>query len=135
MPLAQIARRYSEREGYFNDLKKKENKTTLEYPHNTGPLVNDSISIKPQYKILRNKSFKLNFFEPKNSCVLLKDGTFGLVMNIVDCDNDRRLIMKKINSISSLYNNPDSRYINIHKGIFSNQPEFSSSVDNILFKE
>ncbi|XP_051162443.1 uncharacterized protein LOC127282315 [Leptopilina boulardi] len=132
-PLEQIVRRYSERESYLKDTKMKQT-LTLNHPHNSGPLDGDCAMIQKQYKILEKETFKLNCNEPKNSCVLLKNGVFGQVLNIIDCNNEIRLIIKKINCISQLYDNPDSRCINIYKGILSEEAEFSVPLTNVLSK-
>ncbi|XP_051157951.1 uncharacterized protein LOC127279569 [Leptopilina boulardi] len=131
-PLEQIAKRYSEREAVLNDVNIK--KTNLQRPHNTGPITKDVSDIKKQYKVFQTESVKINSLQLKNSCVLLKDGTFGQVLNIIDCINDTRLIVQRIMSTDALYEFPDSRLINIHKGILLKDTMFSTSTKNLLCK-
>ncbi|XP_051170917.1 uncharacterized protein LOC127289069 [Leptopilina boulardi] len=132
-PLQQIAKRYSEREAAQNNSEIIE-KIEIKDVHSTGPVTKDCTNIKHQFKRLECKSFKINCRESKNSFVILKDGRFGQVLNIVECDDDILLVIKNIVSIEKLYDNPDSRYINIHIGNFSRDGYCTISFKNILSK-
>lgn len=81
-PLEQIARRYHDRE--FAD-KKLINKKLLIYKqsHNSGPLTETNKNVWNQYKILGSKSYTINCNVDKDRYVLLKDGIFCKVLNII----------------------------------------------------
>lgn len=116
-------------------LRKPKEEFTYEKPHNTGPLTIDCENVCQQFKLLKHASITIDCDDDKNRHVLLKDGTFGKVLNIVKCDgNDIRLIIKPINSIDNLYEEPESRLLNIHVGRIGNDALLSTSINNILNK-
>lgn len=133
-PLEQIARRYSETEAAEKNSGIKE-QLLCQRPHNSGPLIEICKNVWQQYKIVKLESFTIDCDADKNRYVLLNDGTFDKVLNIIKCnEDDIQLIITKINSIDKLYNNPDSRCLNIHIGNGMNNSIFSTSVKNLLCK-
>lgn len=92
-PLEQIAKRYSEREkAEQSQIKEAYSLINL---HNSGPLTKDCLNIKKQYKILKNKDLTIDCTKPKDSCIFLKDGTFGTVKNIVVSQTNNILFIVK----------------------------------------
>ncbi|XP_051176656.1 uncharacterized protein LOC127291512 [Leptopilina boulardi] len=132
-PLEQIARRYSERQS----IKKLKNETPYSFfkTHNSGPITKNCTNIKKQYKALKHEDFTIDCSTPKDSCILLRDGTFGKVTNIVISNtNDILLIVKPFTKTSSVYDTPDSRDINIHMATDSRRSEFSTPITNFHSK-
>lgn len=134
-PLEQLARRYFESEAAERKLLVTE-QTICERPYNTGPLSTDCHEVWQQYKLIKHQSYTIVCDEAKDSYVLLKDGMFARVLNIVKCkNNDIRLVVKQIISADKLYDNPDSRLLNIHIGnINENNTMFSTAANNVLCK-
>lgn len=132
-PLEQIARRYSERESIMQPQLEKP--YSLSNSHNSGPLTRNCGNITKQYKVLKHQDFTINCTTPKDSCILLKDGTFCKVKNIVTSEtNDIILIVKPFIKINSFYDNPDSRNINIYMVTASRRSEFSTPLRNLQSK-
>lgn len=111
-PLQQIALRYSEREKLEEKLPFKENYILLQ-KHNNGPLSRDCGIVIEQYKVVKHKNFTINCEKIKDSFVLLNDQTFALVKNIIRTNERISLIINKIDIINSLYDEPDSKEIDI----------------------
>ena len=116
-PLEQIARRYEEIEAAeklnYSSLVPER---TLKEPHSKGPLTNQCTDVKQQYKVLKTESYSIKSNNcNKDSCILLKNETFISVKNIVQLNNnDIRFIGTKFSPSESLYEEPDSRLLNIH---------------------
>lgn len=127
-PIQQLARRYAEAEDLQKNCSSNLEKFILEYPHNRGPLTFDCLSnIPEQYKIFEDKGFKINCDDMKDNCVMLKDGIFLIVKNIVKYyTQDIRLIGHKLCLKTSLYGEPDSKLINIHLTCDGNEDEIHS---------
>lgn len=133
-PLEQIARRYSEREAMEKNYLPIE-RYICEQPHNTGPVTDDCKNVLQQYKLLKYESIVIDCNTDKDRYVFLKDGMFVKVLNIIKRDDDEiHLVAKPINSIGKVYENPDSRLLNIHIGEIQNNAVLSTSIDNILNK-
>lgn len=114
-PLEQIARRYSEMESSQNKQKKKDGELLLQQPHCSGPITQECLqTVNTQYKVLKSKNLRLNCNNAKDTCVLLNNGTFSVIENIVQFNNRICLIGKHLKFKTCLYEFPDSRQINIH---------------------
>ncbi|XP_043476068.1 uncharacterized protein LOC122507432 [Leptopilina heterotoma] len=132
-PLEQIARRYHEKEIAGKKLAIKEH-FILKQIHNSGPITETCNHVWQQYKILECDSYIIDCNVDKERCILLKSGTFCKVLNIIKCnDNEIKLIVNKISSIDKLYDQPDSRYLNIHIGSKDNDL-FTTDISNVLHK-
>lgn len=133
-PLEQIARRYSEREKFEQPLMEKSYSLIAE--HNNGPLSRDCLNIKKQYKRLKYKDLTIDCTTPKDNSILLKDGTFCAVKNIVVSHiNDILFIVKPfLKTNYSLYSNPDSRNIDIYIAANSRKSEFATPISNLRSK-
>ncbi|XP_051176672.1 uncharacterized protein LOC127291531 [Leptopilina boulardi] len=122
-PLQQLARRYAEVENVQIHCSAID-KFILEHPHNSGPVIQDCISNLPeQYKVFKSRGFTIKC-DMKNSCVMLKNGTFFMTENVGKFGGQEiRLIGHKLCSKGSLYDEPDSRLLNIHMLLENNVGE------------
>lgn len=112
-PLQQVARRYSEME--FADEKCTSlPECTFKSAHNDGLLMDDCINIRNQFKEAVRENHSINCTNHKDNCVLLNDGSFAIIENIVKTKSEVRLVGRKLKSKGNLYDSPDSRSINIH---------------------
>ncbi|XP_043478375.1 uncharacterized protein LOC122512027 isoform X2 [Leptopilina heterotoma] len=124
-PLQQLARRYAEVE----NIQKLKNYATeefiLDHAHNRGPLTQDCLTnIPKQYKNLKTKGFSINCDDIRNNCVMLKDGTFLIVENILQLGGqDIKIVGHRLCFKGSLYEDPDSRLINIYMANNVNEEE------------
>lgn len=133
-PLEQIARRYAEMEAAEEDLCFVP-ELSLQQPHNDGPLTEKCINVKQQYKFCKSKSYTIDCNNSKDCCVLLEEGTFAKISNILQYENNKiGVIEKKMLHKESLCDEPDSRLINIHIVVPSNALQFSRSIDEIQRK-
>lgn len=119
-PLQQIARRYKEIEEAKDKAYQEKNKGTntnwiLKEYHCNGPSQHDVNSNIKQYKILKNSNFTINCNNSKDTCVILKDGTFVIVKNILEqADGTMLIVGEKLVPTENLYDNPPSNLFNIH---------------------
>lgn len=133
-PLEQIARRYSEHEAVekYSEIQKG---PSYKHIHNTGPIPRDLKNIWQQYKLVNHESYTIDCSNAKNSFILLKDGTFGKVLNIINCnDNECQLVVKKLSSTDKLYEYPNSQLLNIHITKICNEVFLTSINNNVLCK-
>lgn len=131
-PLQQIERRYSERETLEKNLIViKEN--SLQMQHNNGPLGNCR-NVSDHYKKLVHTAFTINCSNLKVSCVLLRNGTFAMVKNIVSSSNAcHKLIIQSVQTIHNLYDLPDSRFVSIGIGKVLNRAEIKNNNESFFY--
>lgn len=133
-PLEQIARRHHEAEFSEKKFKKREQLVSKQ-PHNSGPLTETCKNVWQQFKILECSSYSIDCSIDKDRYVLLKNGKFGTVLNIIKCNEyDIKLIVKQVDSVDKLYDQPDSRYLNIHIGNTSSNSLQVTDISNVLYK-
>lgn len=102
--------------------------------HNSGPTRNCG-KIKNQYRVLKHKNITIDCTSSKNSCIFLDDGNFVKFKNIVESETDDIiLIVKPFTKMSSVYDNPDSRNINIFIVASSRKIEISTPISNLQAK-
>lgn len=119
-PLQQLARRISEIEvakeesEVTSDVTNSSTKVNLEQLHFNGPLTRETQSGVEQFKKFKNEAFKINCNNSKDACVLLKDGNFTVIENILKLKSGNIcFIGKKYSPIDDLYKNPNSSLFNI----------------------
>lgn len=120
-PLQQLARRYTEIEKN-NEQKMKTpemlysvSKIHLKEHHYHRPLTKETLSNVDQFKIFKNEAFTINCNNSKDTCILLKDGNFAVIENIIKKQNDKIcFIERKYFRTDNLYENPDSSLFNIN---------------------
>ena len=133
-PLEQMARRYAEIEAAEEDSCST-TESFLQKPHNSGPVTENCSTIMQQYKVFKNKSYTIDCNNVKDSCILLKNGTFASIDNIVEYEYNKICIIgRKLVPSEKLYDEPDSRLINIHIMLSSDATRYSWSIDKILGK-
>lgn len=95
--------------------KNQDIKFLLKQQHCSGPIAEECpATMDGQYKVLKTKNFRINCDNAKDRCVLLNDGTFSVIENIVKFNNTVYFIRTYLQFKTSLYENPDSQQINIH---------------------
>ncbi|XP_051165727.1 uncharacterized protein LOC127284370 [Leptopilina boulardi] len=141
-PLEQIARRYSELEKTSIDSMEipeslsSSSKMDLQGEHYNGPLTNEIPFGVHQFKILKTETLNLNCNNSKDSCVLLDDGNFAVISNIVQQQSGKICLIGKLYlPIEKLYHDLDSSFLNIH---YASQSQSSNNhlihVDNVVTK-
>ena len=104
-PLKQIARRYAEVEAAEKDIVEMETlqkshfttEPNLQQSRSNGPLSKDFIYFAKQYKIYNNESFSIDCNTFKDNCLLLKNGNFASISNIVQSQNNEiRFVGKEL---------------------------------------
>lgn len=81
-PLQQLAKRYAEEQA-FKEMNVHQPDRVLKRSHFEGPLINDGMKIRKQYKIIKNESFSIDCTSTRNNCVLMKDGSIATILNII----------------------------------------------------
>lgn len=134
-PVEQIARRYSEMENAERDSISPP-EFILKHSHIAGPVTEDSLpNIVKQFKILKSEKFNLDCNSMRDNCVLLKNGNFFIVKNIVKLKNSKiQIIGNKLLSKESLYSEPDSRDFDIHLTDNSDGQLYSFFIQDVLSK-
>lgn len=119
-PLQQIARRYSEEEKAemqgleITNTSSVNSKINLKHQHSTGPLKNDVFQRVKQFKFYETSTYTINCNYLKDCCVLLKNGKFGIIENIVQEENGAvGFIGEEYEPIDRHYKDPDSSLFNI----------------------
>lgn len=106
-PLQQLANRYFELNNFNMPIKKQKscNEISFEKPHSTGPLIDDYI-FSSQYKILRTKTFTIHANSANNNCISFENGTTISVLNVVQHNDKKFIIGRKLKKIKNLYSDP-----------------------------
>lgn len=113
-PLQQLVKRYIEKDNIDFLLPKSnynnENLYSLKYLHDNGPLLSNFSDINFHSQSLQLSTTKLNIIcksnNDKNSCCLLRNGCFIVILNIVKQNEDIFVIGKKLRYKQNLYNVP-----------------------------
>lgn len=120
-PLQQIARRYGELEKAsiesmeLSNTSSSESEIILQQEHMDEPLTNELDSNVHQFRILKTETMTINCNNSKDTCVLLCDGNFAVLKNIVKQKNGKICFVgRKYVPTDNLYNSPESRIFNIH---------------------
>lgn len=133
-----MARRISEKEKaneereVTSDVKANIN---LKQQHFNGPLLKKTQANVEQFKIFKNEAFTINCNNSKDACVLLKDGNFAVIENIIKLKNGNiSFIGKSYSPIDSLYENPNSSLFNINFASYDNSERQMFNIENIHTK-
>ncbi|KAK3910048.1 Ferredoxin oxidoreductase 1 subunit ForD [Frankliniella fusca] len=103
-PLQQIHRRLTEKASVEARAKRNRADDRFSIEHTNGPVGN--LIVQAQYAKYECKGCTLYVSEP-NNCVLFSDGKYGLVQNLVRCeDGVKRLLARTFNGTADLYNYP-----------------------------
>lgn len=86
-PLQQLSRRYAEIEASKKVFREQsKNNINLKQSHYSGPFINDGKEITCQYKRITFGSFFIDCDSLRNDCVLFKDGSIAIILNIVESE-------------------------------------------------
>lgn len=104
-PLQQLSRRYAEIKNVNLPIKKFQNNHQMyfEKSHKNGPLIT-GYNFHSQYKVLHNSSYSIHANSRSNNCIRFENGTIVSVLNLVQCEDNRKYIIgKKLKIVKNLY--------------------------------
>lgn len=138
-PLQQLLRRFSEIENIdFFPLKNNyiTKSFVCKYLHYNGPLPDNTDNTELQYLMVFNENVSISCKGNNNNCVLLKNGLYILVLNIVQKNNtDIFLIGKKLRYVTNVYKLPcESGNLSIKVMAANNDRLFSWPITNSFCK-
>lgn len=115
-PLQQLARRTAEMESVIEkNIASSGNEIHLKEQHFNGPLTEEVLYGSHQFKVYKSTTYTINCNNSKDSCVLLKDGNFAVITNIVQLENGKiGFIGNQYVPIDDWYSSPKSGLFNIH---------------------
>lgn len=138
-PLQQLIKRYSENENFLLPKPTYNNQHlySLKYLHNNGPLSQDCGNVQSQYLQLLSEKLSINCKNDNNynSCCLLKNGHYIVILNIVKKNEDIFVIGKKCTYVKNLYDIPcQSSEFGIKIMITDSKEIFSYSITDVICK-
>lgn len=138
-PLQQIARRYAEKESIAEkNVSSSQTEVQLKEPHFNGPLTEEVPCSSHQFKFYKSSSYTINCNNSKECCVLLKDGNFAVITNIVKLESGKiGFIGNQYDPIDDFYTNPNSSLFNIHiiqRQSLKSQLWFTESIESKAWK-